>query len=137
VRRTLRWNMRVMVFAEDVGGPVQGVMADPPTSLGVAVDLPDAGVYPDADGSDEGRFTEVGAEARPEVVVQVRPTVECAGVKRQPMSHNIKERNEEGNPKREEKGEKKAKSKSSRLTTLPGFWVGFCPTAGCRRGGSS
>jgi hypothetical protein len=72
----------------------------------MAIGLTDTRIYPDADRADEGSLTDVGTEAGPEVVVQVRPSVKCAGVKRQPMSYDIEERNEEGNSHHEEKEEK-------------------------------
>ncbi len=104
------------------------MMANPPTRLGVAIDLTDTGVYPDADRSYEGRLAEVGTEAGPEVVVQVRPTVECAGVQRQPVSHDTEERNEEGDAKHDKK-EQKAKSQPPRLASDPSFEVDNIPDA--------
>src|ERR1039458_1391182 len=94
----------------------------------VAIGLTDTRIYPDADRADEGCLTEVGTESRPEVVVQVRPSVKCAGVKSQPMSYDIEERNEEGNSHHEEK-EEKAKSQPLRLATAPGFGINSLPTA--------
>ena len=77
-------------------------MHDSPTPLGVAIDLTDTRIYPDADRTDESRLTKVGTEARPEVVVKVRPSVEGSSVKRQPMSYAIKERNDQGDSHHEE-----------------------------------
>jgi hypothetical protein len=98
------------------------MMANPPTSLGVAVNLTVTGVYPDADRADEGRLAKVRAETRPEVVLQVWPTVECAGVKRQPMSYNTDERNEEGYSNHDEK-KKEAESQPSPWTPDPSYGV--------------
>jgi len=127
MRSTLRRHIRVVVSAQDIRGAVQGVMANPPTPLCVAIDLTDTGVYPDADRTDESRLADVGTEARPEVVVEVRPTVECAGVKRQPMSYDIEECDEEGNTEHQKK-EKQAKCQPPRVATAPGFGVDSRPT---------
>jgi hypothetical protein len=80
-------------------------MADSPAPLGVAVDLTDTRVNPDADCTDEGRFTKVGTESRPEVVVQVRPSMEGSSVKRQPMSQGIEEPNNQGDSHHEKDDE--------------------------------
>jgi len=80
-------------------------MANPPTTLAVAIDLTNSRVYADSDCTDQGRLAEVGTEAGPEVVVQVGPTVECAGVKRQPVSYDTEERDEEGNSHNEKEEE--------------------------------
>lgn len=61
----------------------------------MAIDLTDTRIYPDADRADEGRLAKVGTEARPEVVVQVRPPVEGSRVKRQPMSKGTEEGNDQ------------------------------------------
>jgi hypothetical protein len=71
-------------------------MANSPTSLGVAIDLADARVHPEADRSYECRLTEVGTKTRPEVVIQVRPSMESTGMERKPMSYRIEERDEKG-----------------------------------------
>ena len=122
MRSTLVRNIRVVVSAQDVRSAVQGVMANPPTPLGVTIDLTDTRVYPDADRTDESRLADVGTEAGPEVVIKVRSTVECASVKRQPMSYDIEEGNEEGNAHNEKK-EEKAESQPPREATGPGFGV--------------
>src|ERR1700733_13251290 len=88
--------VRVMVSAQNVWGALEDVMADPPTSLGVAIDLANTRVHPDADRGDQRRLSEVGAEARPEVVIEVRASMEGASVQREPMSNRIEERNEKG-----------------------------------------
>jgi hypothetical protein len=62
----------------------------------MAIDLANTGVYADTDRCDESRLAEVGTEARPKVVVQVRSPVKRAGVQRQPMSYDIEERNQQG-----------------------------------------
>jgi hypothetical protein len=95
----------MVMTAQDVWRAVQRVVTDPPTPLGVAIDLTDSGVYPDTDRADESRLTQIGAEAGPEVVVKVRSSVENASVKRQPMSGDTEERNKEGNPDHEKKEE--------------------------------
>jgi hypothetical protein len=77
-------------------------MADSPTPLGVAVDLTDTRIHSDPDRTDERRLTKVGTEAGPEVVVQVRPSVEGSGVKRQPMSYGTEERDDQGDSHHEE-----------------------------------
>jgi len=71
----------------------------------VAIDLSGTRIYPDTDRADERCLAEVGTEAGPEVVVQVWTSVKRARVKRQPMSHDIEEGNEEGNSHHEEKEE--------------------------------
>lgn len=98
MRCTLGRHIRVVVPAQDVRSPFQRVMAYSPTALGVAIDLPDRGVDPEADGTDEGRLAEVGPEAGPEVVIQVRPAVERAGVKRKPVLYGCEERNDQSDP---------------------------------------
>src|ERR1019366_6952636 len=77
------------------------MMADPPTPLGVAVDLTDTGVHPDADCSDEGRLTEVGAEAGPESVVGTA-LIESSGVNRRPMSHKGEEDDQPRQPRHDQ-----------------------------------
>lgn len=72
------------------------MMADSPAALGVAIDLADARVNPEADRSNECRLTEVGTKTGPEVVIQVRPSMESTGMKRNPMSYAIEERDEKG-----------------------------------------
>jgi hypothetical protein len=94
MRSTLGRHIRVVVPAQDIWSAVKGVMADPPATFGVAVDLADARIYPDAHRAYESRLTEVGTKAGPEVVVQIRPSVERAGMQRQPMSYASEERNE-------------------------------------------
>ena len=128
VRSTLSRYIRVVVPTQDIRSAVQWVMANPPTPLGVAIDLTDTGVHPDADRTDERRLTEVGTEAGPEVVVQIRPSMERSGVKCQPMSYDTEERSEEGNSHHEKK-EEEAKSQPPRLATDPGFGVDSCPAA--------
>ena len=56
-------DVRVMVSAQDVGSALEHVMANPPASLGVAVDLTHAGVHPDANCGDERRFAQIRTEA--------------------------------------------------------------------------
>ena len=116
---TLVRNIGVVAAAQDIGSAVQGVVANPPTTLCVAVHLTDTGVHPDADSTDDGRLAKVRAEAGPEVVVHVWPAVEYAGVKRQPMPYDIEEGKEEGDSHDEDK-EEKAESQPPRYgaTTL-------------------
>src|ERR1035438_6076402 len=97
--------MRVVMFAQNVRSAVKGVMANPPTPLGVTVHLPYAGVHPNAHGTDECRLTEVGSESGPEVVIQVRPSVKCAGVQRKPVSNSIEEHSDDYDPDDEEEEE--------------------------------
>lgn len=80
-------------------------MANPPTPLGVAVDLADTGINPDANGADEGRFAEVGTETGPEVVIEVRPAVGGASVKRKPMSYGTEKGDEESGAHRQKEEE--------------------------------
>lgn len=96
------------------------MMANPPATLGMAVDLPDPCVDADSDCADESRLAEVGSEARPEVVVQVRPTVERSRVKCQPVLDGAEERNEKDDP-HQQKEEEEAKSQSPRFGSSPGF----------------
>ena len=97
MRSTLGRYIRVVVPAQDIRCAVQGVMANSPTSFGVAINLTNAGVYPDSNCTYESRLSEVGTKAGPEVVVQVRPSVERAGMQSQPMSYASEERNEKRN----------------------------------------
>lgn len=86
VRSTPGGHTWVVVSAQDIRSSLQCVMANPPTPLRVAVHLANTRVHPDADGADERCLTQVGAEAGPEVVVQVGPSVKGSSVQRQPMS---------------------------------------------------
>lgn len=95
VRSTMIWHARMMVLAEDVRRPVEWVVANSPAAFGVAVHFADAGVDTDANGADERRFSEVGAETRPEVVVEVRATMESTGVGREPMTKGAEEGNQQ------------------------------------------
>lgn len=63
MRSTLGWNIRMVVPTQDVGRSVQGMMANPPTPLSVAVDLTNTGVHADSDRTYECRLAEIGAEA--------------------------------------------------------------------------
>jgi hypothetical protein len=95
--------IRVVVPTQDIGSAVQRIMTNPPTPLGVAVDLTDPRIYPDANCAYESRLTEVGTKAGPEVVIQVRPSVERAGMQRQPMSYASEERDEKRNSNDQQK----------------------------------
>jgi hypothetical protein len=87
-------------------------MANPPTPFCVAINLANSGVDPNADCTDKSCLAEVGPEAGPEVIVNIRSSVERAGVKREPMSYDIEECNKESNSHHENE-EKKAKSQLS------------------------
>ena len=93
------------------------MMSNSPTSLGVAIDLADTCVHPDADRCDEGRLTEVGAKTRPEVVIEVRPSMEGTGMKRQPVSDSGEERDEKG----------KSDDEITRNRPRPTFFAGLVP----------
>src|SRR5580700_5314986 len=71
-------------------------MANSPAAFGVAIYLADTGVHPEPDRSNESRLTQVGTKTRPEVVIQVRPSMEGSGVKRNPMSDRTEERDKKG-----------------------------------------
>ena len=86
----------VVVSAQDVRSAIERVMANSPTPLGVAIDLANARVHPDANRTYECRLTEVGTKTRPEVVIEIWPSMEGTGVKRYPMSYCTEERDEEG-----------------------------------------
>jgi hypothetical protein len=103
------WYMWVVMSAQNVRSAIERVMANSPAPFGVTVDLPYAGVHPDADCTDQCRLAEVGSESGPEVVIQVRPSVKGAGVKRKPMSNSIEEHGDDQDPDNEEQ-EKKPKS---------------------------
>ena len=66
------------------------MMADSPAPLGVAVNLTNTGIYPDADRSDECRLTDVGTETGPESVIGTA-LIESAGVNCRPMSQKGEE----------------------------------------------
>jgi hypothetical protein len=129
MRCTLSRYVRMVMTAQDVGSAVQWVMANPPTPLGVAVDLSDTGIDADTDRTDEGRLAEVRSEAGPEVVVQVRPSVECAGVECQPMSQGTEEPNEERDT-HHKKNEEEDKSQGPRMSPVPGLCDRGRPDAG-------
>jgi len=84
-----------MVPAQDVRRSVEGVVTNPPTTLGVTVHLSKSGIQPDANSANQCRLAEVGTEARPEVVIPIRTPVEDAGVKSQPMSKRREEKGDE------------------------------------------
>ena len=94
VRSTLGRHIRVVLSAQDVWGALERVMADSPASLGVAIDLPDARIDPDAHRGNECSLTEVGTKARPEVVILVRPSMKSTRVKREPVPYRIEEHQE-------------------------------------------
>ena len=119
MRSTLGRYIRVVVPAQDIRCAVQGVMANSPTSFGVAIDLTNAGVYPDSNCTYESRLSEVGTKAGPEVVVQVRPTMKRSCVKCQPVSHRTEECDEEGHT-HHQKNEEEDKSQFPRMSTVSG-----------------
>ena len=84
-------------------------MADPPTPLRVTVHLAHAGVDADAHGADEGGLTEVGPEAGPEVVVQVRSAVQGPRVECEPGGGG---RRDEGDQQRNERRSRGARPPS-------------------------
>jgi hypothetical protein len=85
-----------MVFlAQDVGSAFEGVMANPPTPFGVAVDFSDTGIDAEGHRRNEGHLTEIGAEARPEVVIEIGSTVKGSGVQRSPVSDSVEEGDDE------------------------------------------
>src|SRR6516165_12282643 len=86
VRRTVVRHARMMVFAEDVRRPIELMVPDSPTPLRVAVHLPHARVNTHAHGADQRGLAEVGAEAGPEVVVEVWPAVQGPGVECEPVA---------------------------------------------------
>jgi hypothetical protein len=98
VRGTFGGHVWVVLPAQDVRSAFKRVMADPPTSLGMTIDLSDARVHADSHRGNQRRFTEIRTEARPKVVIQVGPTVESSGVKRQPVPCRIEERDEKRKP---------------------------------------
>ena len=115
MRGTTRRHIRVVLPAQDVRGALECVMADSPTPLGVAVDLPHTRVDPNADCSDECRLAEVGSKAGPEVVIEVRPPMEGARMERHPVPERIEEGDEKrGVPPR------RARGRQRRRTSLPG-----------------
>src|SRR5215471_21087990 len=76
----------LVVLAEDVRRPFQGMVANTPATLGVAVHLAHAGVDADAYRADKCGLTKVGAETGPEVVVDVRSTMKRPCVVGEPMA---------------------------------------------------
>lgn len=86
-------HLGVMVPAQDVRRSIQRMMTDPPATLGVTIHFSDSGVHAHSDRTDESRLPKVGAEPRPEIVKLVRPAMDCAGVKRHPVSESAKECN--------------------------------------------
>ena len=62
VRRTVIWHVWVMVLAEDVRRPFEGMVADPPTALRMAVHLAHTGIDTHTYSADQGCFSEIGAE---------------------------------------------------------------------------
>ena len=88
-------NFRVMVPTEDVGRPGEWMVADPPATLRMTVDLAHARIDADADGTDEGGFTKIRAESGPEVVIGVRSTVQGPSVEREPMAQGTDEGDQE------------------------------------------
>ena len=95
VRCTAIWHIRVMVLAEDIGRPLEGMMADSPATLCVAVHLTHAGVDTHAHCTDQGGFSQVGAKPGPEVVIDIWSAMKSARVQREPMAETADEGNEE------------------------------------------
>jgi hypothetical protein len=91
VGSTVVGHARVVVPAEDVGRFVQRMVADRPAALSVAIHLAYAGVDADAYCANQCCLTQVGAEAGPEVVVDVRSAMERPRVDREPMTDVAKE----------------------------------------------
>jgi len=86
-------HLRVMVSAQDVRRSIQGMMADPPATLGMAIHFSDSGVHTHSNRTDERCFSKVRAETRPEVVELVGPAMDYPGVERHPVPKSSKERN--------------------------------------------
>jgi hypothetical protein len=91
VRGAFGGHVWVVPPAQDVGGALKGVMPNPPTSFGMAIDLPDSGIHAQRDCRNQRRLTKVGPKARPEVVIEVRTAVKGSGVQRDPVSNSIEE----------------------------------------------
>ena len=104
------------------------MMAYSPASFGVAVDLANARVHPEANRSYECRLAEVRTKPRPEVVIQVRPSMESSGMKRNPMSYCVEERNEKGESD-DAKDEEYAKANLPHGARTIGVGVGHRPVA--------
>src|SRR3984885_8279325 len=66
----------VVVSAQDVGRPVEWMVTDSPTPLGVTVHLAHAGIHTHAHGADQSGLAEIRAEAGPEVVIEIWAAVE-------------------------------------------------------------
>src|SRR5580704_11561968 len=135
VRRTMIGHIGVMVPAEDVGRSLEGMVADPPTPLRVAVHLAHAGVDTDAHGADEGGLTEVGPEAGPEVVIQVRSAVQRPRVEREPVANGTDEGDQQRNEDDQEEYAAHPGGPVPRVVRRVGRRRGDRRVAGLRRSG--
>ena len=71
-------------------------MTDSPTPLGMAVDPADSRINPDADRTNECGLSKVGAETRPEVVVdRITARVDRARVNGRPMAKEVEVRDQQ------------------------------------------
>src|SRR5579863_7637692 len=86
MRCTAVRHARVVVTAKDVRSSLEGMVADAPTTLGVAVHLAHTGVDANAHGADERYLTDVGPDTRPKVVVGVGSALEDTRVKGEPVT---------------------------------------------------
>ncbi len=66
----------VVMSAQDVRRTLERVVADPPAALRMTVHLADAGIDAHRHSADQRGLAKVGAEPRPEVVIDVGSPVE-------------------------------------------------------------
>ena len=91
MRSTVIWHIRVVMPAQDVGRPVEWMVADPPTTFCVTIHLPHACVDTEAYGADQSGLTKIRAETGPEVVIEIWTAVESPRMKREPMPQGADE----------------------------------------------
>ena len=108
----------MVVPAQNVRSAIEGMMPDPPTPFGVAIDFAHSGINPDSNCTYQGCLTDVGADSGPEVVVHVGSTMKRAAMDREPMSDDIEERNDDGNSHHQQE-EENPKRESPRVSIGP------------------
>ena len=95
-----RW---MMVCTEVIRSPLERVMADPPTLLGMTVGPAYDGVDANADCTNQRRLSKVRTESGPEVVIdRAIARVDSARVNCRPMAKEVEEHNQQHQASQEE-----------------------------------
>ena len=102
MRRTMVRHVWMVMPAQDIWRPIQGMVADTPAALCVTVHLAHAGVNTEGDGADQRGLTNVGAETGPEVVIEIWSAMERPRVEREPMTEGAEEADQKRDSKDQE-----------------------------------